>query len=196
VLAVLIAAALAIRASGVLRTGASDRSLPPLLAVASVAPGLLRGGQPSDIDIMRLRDDYGVRAVVDVDGMDVEEQAVTGSLGLRTLQLAVADGQAPTAEDMLRLMRFLRSTVDSRPGAGGTGVVYMHDADGRGPVLIVSAMLQVIRGVPLSTVLHDVRTDSTDGITGAELRALDEVDRVRHGSAPSRAYAALRGESW
>jgi hypothetical protein len=196
VLAALLGTALGIRASGVLGPGPADRSLPPLPAVAGVAPGLLRGGEPSDAEILRLRDDYGVRAVVDVDGMDVEETAVTRSLGLRTLQLTVADGRAPTAPDMLRLVRFLRSTVAARPGPGGAGMVYLHDLDGRGPVRIVAAMLQVLRGVPMSEVLDGLRADRARELTAAESLALDEVDRVRRGVGPGRAYAELRAESW
>ena len=196
ILAALLGLALYLRASGVLRIGPTDRSLPPLLAVASVAPGLLRGGEPADIEILRLRDDYGVRGIVDVDGMDVEEEAVTRSLGLRTLQLAVTDREPPTAEEMLRLVRFLRSTTATKPGSDGSGVVYMHDLDGRGPVLVVTAMLQLLRGVPLTTVLNGLRAGSSRGISGAQLLALHELDRVVRGVPPTRAYSALRRESW
>jgi hypothetical protein len=196
VLAALLGLALYLRASDVLRGGHTDKSLPPLLAVATVAPGLLRGGEPSDIEILRLRDYYGVRGVVDVDGMDVEEKAVTRSLGLRTLELAVTARRAPTAQEMLRLVQFLRSTVATQPGGDGSGVVYMHDLDGRGPVLIVTAMLQLLRGVPLSTVLDDLRAGGSRGISGAQLLALHEVDRVVQGIPPTRAYSALHGVSW
>jgi hypothetical protein len=195
-LVALLGLALYVRVSGVMRTGPSDASLPPLLAVATVAPGVLRGGQPSDIELLRLRDSYGVRAVVDVDGMEVEEKAVTGALGLRSLELTVSDRQPPTAEEILRLVRFLRSTAATQPGNDGTGVVYMHDFDGRGPVLVVTAMLQLLRGEPLPTVLNRLRAGSSRGLSGAQLHALYEVDRVVRGVPPARAYAALRGESW
>jgi hypothetical protein len=195
-LLVLLGLALYVRVSGVMRTGHSDESLPPLLAVASVAPGVLRGGQPSDIELLRLRDNYGVRAVVDVDGMDAEEKAVTGALGLRSLELAVSDRQPPTADEVLRLVRFLRSTAATQPGSDGTGVVYMHDFDGRGPVLQVTAMLQLLRGEPLPAVLDQLRAESGSGISGAQLRALHEVDRVVRGVPPAPAYSALRGETW
>ena len=187
VLIVLLGAALGVRASGVLRSGPADR--PPLPAAAEVAPGLVRGGPPADIDLLHLRDVYGVRAVVDVDGMDVEERAVTGSLGLRTLELNVAAGRPPTAGELLELVRFLRSTV-------ATGVVYLHDSDGRGPVVIVSAMLQVLRGVAPATVLDGLRAAGAPAFTGAESLALSEVAGVRDGTTPGGAYAVLRGESW
>ena len=196
VLAALLGFALFVRASGAMRTGPTDTSLPPLLAVATVAPGVLRGGEPSDIELLRLRDTYGVRGVVDVDRMDVEEKAVTAGLGLRTLQLTVTDGQPPTAEEILRLVRFLRSTAATQPGNDGSGVVYIHDFDGRGPVLVVTAMLQIMRGVPLSTVLDGLRAGDSRGLSAAQLRALHEVDRVVRGVPPTRAYSALRGESW
>ena len=196
VLVVLLTAALGVRASGVLRSGQTDESLSPTLAVTGVAPGLLRGGQPVDVELLRLRDDYGVRAVIDVNRMDVEEQAETRDLGLRTLELDLGDGQAPTAPDMLRLVRFLRSTVAPRPGSGGTGVVYLHDADGRGSVLVLSAMLQVLRGVPLATVLDGLRAGGAPALSDAQSAALSDMERVRIGAAPTGAYAVLRGESW
>jgi hypothetical protein len=195
VLVLLLGTALAIRASGVLDPTA-DRKLPPLPAAAFVAPGLVRGGRPGDIDFLRLRDAYGVRAIVDVDGMDAEEEAVTSSLGLRTLQFDVPDDRAPAAADLLGLLRLLRSTMATRAGDDGTGVVYMHDADGRGPVLMVTAMLQVLRGMPPATALDALRAGSAEPITGAQTQALYELDRARAGLSPAGAYAVLRGETW
>ncbi|AGL17161.1 hypothetical protein [Actinoplanes sp. N902-109] len=177
-LVLLPGAALGVRASGVLGS-ASDRTLPSSLAVATVAPGLLRGGGPADVDLLRLRDDHGVRAVVAVGGMAVEEQAATRALGQRSLQLAVADGAAPSADELVRLVRFLRS-------ATGTGVVYLHDRDGHGPVLVTAALLRVLRGVPATTALDELRAASERPVTAAEARAVSTV----------RSWPQLRGESW
>jgi hypothetical protein len=194
-LAALLAAALFVRASGVLRTGPTDRSLPPLLGVAAVAPGLLRGGEPSDAEMMRLRDDYGVRAVVDVDGMDVEERAVTRALGLRTHELLLTDRRPPTAGDIQGLLRFLRAAPVGQPDGSG-GVVYLHDLDGRGPVLVVAAILQLLRGDPLETVLDAVDAPGGRGLPAAHVLALSEVDRALRGVPPANAYWSLRGRTW
>jgi len=62
--------------------------------------------------------------------------------------------------------------------------------------VIVSAMLQVLRGVALATVLEGLRAGGAPAFTGAESPALAEVAGVRNGTTPGGAYAALRGESW
>ncbi|WP_067499392.1 hypothetical protein [Actinoplanes sp. TFC3] len=180
----LLAAALGLRATGLIGAGRTDRSLPPVLAVAPVAPGLLRGAQPSDVDLLRLRDDHGVRAVVGIGGLRAPEQAATGELGLRTLQLDVADGSAPSAAGLLGLVRFLRSAMATRPG-----VVYLHDGDGHGPVLVTAAMLQVVRGEPAPEAVDRLRAAGYP-VSGDQVRALSEVDTL------TGSYAVLQGESW
>jgi hypothetical protein len=195
-LAALLALALVVRTSGILRPPPADRSLPPLSGVATVAPGLVRGGQPNDFEILHLRDDYGVRGLIDVDGMNVEEQAVARGLHLRCLQLHVADGRPPTADQLLRLVQFLRSTAASRPSDQGTGVVYMHDVTGRGPVLVVAAMLQLLHGIALPAVLDKLSRDAASRFTKEELLALHQLDAVARGGTADGPYGPLRGVTW
>jgi hypothetical protein len=195
-LAALLALTLVVRTSGVLRPPPADRSLPPLLGVATVAPGLMRGGQPNDFEILHLRDDYGVRGLIEVDGTDVEEQAVARGLSLRCLQLHVAEGRPPTADQLLRLVQFLRSTAATRPSDQGAGVVYMHDLTGRGPVLIVAAMLQLLHGVPLPAVLDKLSRDTVRRFTVEQLLALHQLDTVARGGIADGPYGPLRGVTW
>jgi hypothetical protein len=188
-LATLLVLAFGIRASGVLRGDPPDPSLPPLPAAVVVLPGLVRGGQPQDLDLVRLRHDHGGYGLVDVDGMTVEEQAVARGLGLRTLQLTVPEGGAPTAAHLIALMDFVRSA-----GIGTDRVVYLHDATGKGAVVAVAAMLQLLRGVPLSTVLASA---PAGGFSASQLLALRQVyGVVRNGAPATGPYAELRGVTW
>ena len=188
-LACLLALALGIRASGVLRGDPPDPSVPPLPAAVVVAPGLVRGGQPQDLDLVRLRHDHGGYGLVDVDGMSVEEQAVARGLGLRTLQVPVPDGGAPTAAHVVELVDFIRSA-----GIGPDRVVYLHDTTGQGAVVAVAGMLQLLRGVPLSTVLASAPESS---FTARQLQALRQVHAVvQDGARATGPYAELRGVTW
>jgi hypothetical protein len=188
-LAVLLVLALGIRASGALRGERPDPSLPPLPAAVVVAPGLVRGGQPQDLDLVRLRHDHGGYGLVDVDGMTLEEQAVARGLGLRTLQLTVPEGGAPTAAHLVALVDFVRSA-----GIGTDRMVYLHDTTGQGAVVTVAAMLQLLRGVPLATVLGPAPEREFSARQTLALRQLDAV--VRDGARATGPYAALRGMTW
>jgi hypothetical protein len=188
-LAVLLALTLLVRASGVLHPAAAGPPLPP--GAALVEPGVLRGGQPQDLDLANLRDRFRVRAVVDVDDTSVDEQAVAGGLGLRLLALHLYGTAAPSADDVLALVRFVR-------GAGGAGgAVYLHDSTGHGPVLVVAAVLRLLRGVPLTTVLRQLSRDEIASLSMEQLLALYEVQAVVRGVEPVPVrYAALRGVTW
>jgi hypothetical protein len=165
--------------------------------VAAVVPGLVRGGQPDDTDLMRLRDDYGGRWVAGVDGMQAEEQATARSLGLRTLRLDIPDDGAPSAGEVLALVRFLHGTAADRRAGAGSGVVYLHDTTGHGSVLVVAAVLKLLRGWPLPDVLRERSSQSTGGFNAQQLLALQEVAAVVKGDPrPDGPYAALRGVTW
>jgi len=188
----LVAVACLVRVTGVLHPGAADPALPPAPAVALVAPGVVRGSQPQDLDLVRMRDDYGIRAVVDLSGWSIEERAAARGLGLRMLVLPVPDRAPPSAADILTLVRFARP-----PGAARTGGLYLHDTTGRGPVVVVAAILRLLRGAALPTVLHQLSRDELADLSGQQLVALQDVDAVLHRRAPATApYAALRGVNW
>ena len=110
-------ALLAVRASGVLR---EESPLPPLPEVAAVAPGIVRGAEPTDADLQRLRDDYDVRAVVAVGGSSVEAQAATQALGMALHDVAVIRPPRSAGGRGLRVGGVLRQ---SAPAAAGTAVV-------------------------------------------------------------------------
>jgi hypothetical protein len=156
----------------------------------------VRGFQPEDLDLVRLLDGYGVHGVVDVDVMDVEDQAVGRGLGLRTLQLHIVDNKPPSVDDILSMVQFVRSTVVIRPDGRVANVVYMHDETGRGPVVVVAAMLQLLRGVGLPTVLRQLSTDKAGQISAEQLLALRDVDAVVHGRTEPGSYTVLHGVTW
>ncbi len=193
-LTVLLALALLVRASGVLHPATAGPPLPPLPGAALVEPGVLRGGQPQDLDLANLRDRFRVRAVVDVDGTSVDEQAVAGGLGLRLLVLHLYGTAAPSADDVLAVLALVRFVH----GAGGAGgAVYLHDSTGHGPVLVIAAMLRLLRGVPLTTVLRQLSRDEIASLAVEQLLALYEVQAVVRGAEPAPVrYAALRGVTW
>lgn len=191
-LVVAVAALLLVRASGVLHPD-RDLSLPPVPAAALVAPGIVRGGQPTELDLVRLRDDFGVRAVVAVGGASVEERAVTRGLGVALLELDVADSVEPPAAVLLALIRFLRQ-VDPAAGRDGGGIVYVHDLTGTGPVVVVAAMLQLLSGQQLSAVLAGLDPGELEGLGTPELVALTEVAAAARGDGGAAGeYRALVG---
>jgi hypothetical protein len=176
-LTVLAGAALGVRATGVLHPGEPS---PPLPGWARVDDRVLRGGQPTDLDLMQLRDSFGVRAVVDVDGTDVDERAVTEGLGLRLLVLDVGPSEAPAPQDVLAVARLART-------AGGP--VYLHDSTGHGPVVAVAAALRVLGGTPVRAL----PPADTAGLSPAQVLALRDVETVVRGGRPrDDGYAKLR----
>jgi hypothetical protein len=188
----LLGIACLVRVTGLLHPNTTDPRLPPAPAVALVAPGVVRGSQPQDLDLVRMRDDYGIHALVDLSGWSIEERAAARGLGLRMLVLPVPDRAAPSAADVLTLVRFLHPTGSTR--AGG---LYLHDATGRGPVVVVAAMLRLLHGAELPRVLHELSRDELADLSGQQLLALQDVDAAVRGRAPPTApYATLRGVSW
>jgi|tagenome__1003787_1003787.scaffolds.fasta_scaffold20867457_2 hypothetical protein len=194
----LLTMALMVRASDILHPAVADPSLPPPPAAATVGPGVVRGGQPHDLDLVRLRDDYGTRAVVDVDGPSVEEQAVVRGLGLRMLVLDVPADDMPSTTDILTLVRFLQlNPVGHRSGDSRATTVYLHDSTGRGSALVVSCVLRMLHGVPLSTVLGQLSRAERSALDDRQLRGFQEVEAAVQGdSPPSALYAPLHGVTW
>ncbi|GEL17314.1 hypothetical protein [Pseudonocardia asaccharolytica] len=185
----LLVLAMLVRATGVLHPDPGPDALPPLPAAAKVVPGLLRAGAPTETDLVLLRDTFAVRGVVVIGAASVEEQAVVPALGMRLLQLDVAEGAAPTAAQVQQLDAFVRSVR-----AEGPGVVFMHDASGTGPVVVAAAMEQLVAGRPLPEVLAGLSAAELDGLSAAQLQALRDAARAAPaaGSSVSNSTEATR----
>ncbi|GAB7191089.1 hypothetical protein NUM3379_17960 [Kineococcus sp. NUM-3379] len=176
----LLVAALVVRGSGVLRPEASG--LPPLPGAAEVFPGLVRAGEPQEADLVRLVQDNGFSAVVDVEPggpvlADVEEEAVATGLGITYLRLPVAADGMPSAAQLQAvadLLDVVRPT-ESRP-------VLLHDENGAGPVLVLSAQLQLLRGAPPEVALETLGAGGSEP-TAEQVGALREVASVVEGRA-------------
>jgi hypothetical protein len=93
--------------------------------VHTVAPGVLvRGAQPSERGFRTLRDDYGVRTVVNLnDSTAKTEGKIVESLGMRYIAMP-SDAFHPDSE---KILQFVKTVRDARatPGGGGAAV-YVH----------------------------------------------------------------------
>jgi len=191
-IAVVVAVALAllvVRASGVLR---EESPLPPLPEAAAVAPGIVRGAEPTDADLQRLRDDYDVRAVVAVGGASVEAQAAAEALGLALHDVAVdPTTEVPPADAVAALVEFLHRTASDRDRDGG--LVYVYDVTGTGPVVVTTLMLALLDGQPLASALDALAPDVRTALTPAVQAALAQVAAAPSDPAAAGPYAALAG---
>jgi O-antigen/teichoic acid export membrane protein len=193
-LAALPVAGLAARVSGVL--GHHVSTLPALPDVAVVQPGVIRSGQPEEPDFVRIRDDYGVRAVVSIDGRndfilsDIEEQAVVQNLGMGYLQLNVPDGAAPTVMQVYAVAELIRTT---RPATHvPQNLILLHDQTGRGPVVLLAAMVQILDHRPLGSVLDGLPAGvAFSPQQNGFLRQL--ADGIQNGTDSRNPYAKLDG---
>jgi protein tyrosine/serine phosphatase len=97
-----------------------------LTNVHTVSPGVLvRGGQPSDLGFRTLRDDYGVRTVVNLnDSTAKTEGHVVESLGMRYVALP-SNAFRPDADKVLEFLQAIRD-LQSTSGRGSRGAVYVH----------------------------------------------------------------------
>jgi protein tyrosine/serine phosphatase len=96
--------------------------------VHTVAPGVLvRGAQPSERGFRTLRDDYGVRTVVNLNDATAEtEGKVVESLGMRYVALP-SNAFRPDGEKVLAFLQAIRDCQSGTgfPGCTG-GAVYVH----------------------------------------------------------------------
>jgi hypothetical protein len=189
--------ALLIRSLGLISPSPDDSPLPGLPDSVEVTHGLIRGGQPQELDLVGMHDNYGVRWLVDLEPADVQEEAVARQLGLNLLQLDVADG-VPTASQMKKLVGYLATTAAATGRSrGSTEVVYMHDQSGCGPVLVVSAVLELLRREMLSDVVAKFSPAERSCLTAKEIAALQDVAAATQGADPRPGpYAELRGVTW
>ncbi len=189
--------ALLVRTSGLLSPAPDLSPLPGLPDSVEVAHGLVRGGPAQELDLVGMHDNYGVRWLVDLEPADAEEEAVARQLGMKLLQLDISDG-VPTVPQITTLLHFLAGTAAANGGVrGSTEVVYMHDRTGCGPVLVVSAALQLLREQPLSQVLSTFSPAELSCLSTTEMVVLQDVEAATQGGdAPSGRYAQLRGMTW
>jgi hypothetical protein len=186
VLAVVVVLGLLARSSGVLHQ--ADPVLPPLDGAAQVLPGVLRAGPATETELMLMRDSFDVRAVVAIGDRTVEEIAVTRALGINLHTIEIADVDAPSPQQVVELVRFVRATTDE-----GRGVVYLHDGDGSGPVLVTAAIVQLAEQVPLAEVLARFTPQEQAALSPAQNLALQDLAAALTGSGvPSGPYAAAR----
>jgi hypothetical protein len=188
-LALLLALGLAVRSSGLLQDEPS--TLPALPDAAVVAPGVVRSGQPNEPDLVRIRDDYGVRAVIAINGRDdstlsaVEEQTVAASLGLRFEMLRIPDDAALTPAQVsvvAKLLLAMNPSAQTSPN-----LVLVHDRTGRGPVLLLSAVIKVLDRQPVDAVL-----DSVAGLSLQQRLSIRQMAAAVGGSpGPNNPYVSL-----
>jgi hypothetical protein len=172
---VVLALGLLVRTSGALH--GPDPQLPPLDGAARVEPGVLRAGAATETELMLLRDSFDVRGVVAVGDVTVEERAVTRSLGVHLLTIEISDVDAPSPQQVAELLRFVRATA-------AEGTVFLHDADGSGPVLAVAALVALADRMPLADVLARMTPAERAAISPAQVRVLHEVAAAVAGTGP------------
>lgn len=167
-------------------------SLPALQGAARVAPGVLRGGQPADFDLLQLRNGYRVRAVVNVRLAGTQEGAVAREFGLDYLALPIPPDAAPSPADLDQLVSFLRSHEQS------SDVVYVHDDVGGGRVVSLAAMLLMLRGDPLNSVLATLSADELRHMSAGQWAALYALEAALRDPADPRgaSYRSSRGLRW
>jgi hypothetical protein len=185
VVLVVLGLGLLARSSGVLHNG--DPLLPPLDGAAQVVPGVLRAGPATETELMLMRDSFHVRGVVAIGDLAVEEVAVTKALGMQLLTIEIADVDAPSPQQVVELLRFVRANTQ-----GGNGSVYLHDGDGSGPVLVTAAIVQLAEQIPLADVLARLTPQERAALTPAQNLALQDVAAALAGGLPSGPYAAIR----
>jgi protein-tyrosine phosphatase len=166
--------------------------LPALRGTAYVTPHIIRGSQPTDYDLLQLRNGFGVQAVVNLRLSGSQEGEVAAGFGLDYLALPLAHGEVLNAQQLATLVAVIRRHQKE------SGVVYLHDDIGGGRVLTTAAMLLLLRGQPLDTVLSAFSADELKRLSAVQLSALQTLSRALNGdeSEPTRAYQPARELQW
>jgi protein tyrosine/serine phosphatase len=96
-----------------------------LANVHTVSPGVLvRGGQPSELGFRTLRDEYGVRTVVNLnDSTAKTEGEIVESLGMRYVALP-SNAFRPDGDKVLEFLKAVQERQAANDGTGGA--VYVH----------------------------------------------------------------------
>jgi hypothetical protein len=145
---------------------AGANPLPPLPGAAYVTPHLVRGGQPADFEMLRLRNSYHVRAIVNLRLSRDSERDIAASFGLDFLSLPLAAEAAPTADDLATLVTFVRRYDN------GSAVVYLHDDVGGDRAVTAGLMLLLLRGESLGAVMTTLSPAEQRGLGSHQWLAL------------------------
>jgi hypothetical protein len=174
-------------------TGAADQGSPALPAgVVRVGPEIVRGEQLTESDLTRLRDDVGVKAVVNLGEQEPGARAAAQDLGLDYRELEFPPGHAPSPAQLGELMTLMRES------GGEASPVYLRDAAGQGRAVVTTSMIQIIEGKSLNTVLAELPPGDRDRLTPKQITAmviLAEAISAPDPQAPqvqSNPYAPLR----
>jgi hypothetical protein len=178
-LAVALGLAVALLAGRFFLNVGAGTPLPPLPGAAQVTPHVLRGGQPDDLDLELLAEQYRVRAVVNLNRPNVEERAVTAAQHQAYLEIPIAADAAPTWPQLATIAEFLRRYT------GRGQVVYLHDNGGGGSVVATTEMLVLLRGEPLRQVLRSTRREQPSLGSQQMLDVFDLAAALTSGPRPA-----------
>jgi hypothetical protein len=195
VLVALVAGVLGGQLSGLVDLKGNAVPAPPLDAT-TVAFHLVRGAHPADKDLIALRTEYGVKAVVNLTGPNVEERVVTRELALDYVELSLAPDAAASASQLTTVVDFIRTHLSKGE------VVYLHDDTGHDASVAMSAMLLLLRGERLDRVLATFSEQDRQALSGeqlAALRALAEAKAAQSDGSAGPAgnpYGPVASLSW
>jgi hypothetical protein len=181
ILVALAAGVLGGQLSGLIDLKGNALPAPPLDAT-TVAYHLVRGARPADKDLIALRSEYRVTAVVNLTGPSVEERVVARDLGVDYLELSLAADAAPSAAQLTSVADFVRTHLSKGD------VVYLHDDTGHDACVAMSAMLLLLRGDPLDQILAALPAGDRQALSAqqlAALRALAAVKSTRGEAVPA-----------
>jgi protein-tyrosine phosphatase len=130
--------------------------------------------------------------VVNVRLAGTQEGAVAREFGLDYLALPIPPDAAPSPADLDQLVAFLRSHEQS------SDVVYVHDDVGGGRVVSLAAMLLMLRGDPLNSVLATLSADELRHMSAGQWAALYALEAALRDPADPRgaSYRRSRGLRW
>jgi hypothetical protein len=162
----------------------SDSVPPPLADLAQVsiadqlpAPPVLRGGVPTDVDLVKLAEQDHVGAVINVGGANIEERAVARQLHLSYLELPIEPSGVPSARQLSAL-----ETAVHRARAAGQGV-YLHDEAGGGRVVTIGIMLSLLSSRNPAATLDAVPAAQWSTMSGRQLLAVRSMAATRASDA-------------
>ncbi len=156
---------------------AGDRStpsaFPSYLQVRQVSPQVWVGAAPSDQDVLAMHESARVGLVADAGGRSLAEQATVQGAGMRYLSIPFAPGQAPSADQLQRLVSALGALPQAAPAA------YLHglgEQDSRATMLGMATAL--LSEQSAGTVFDDVGPAGWKALSQQQVTALHELALV------------------